>query len=88
MSEHEEKLAELNVKLANPLAGFLHQELQEKGALYAREHGLEEYQEEFKKGAMLAADPKAYNDLPLLTDEDRKVLDDEIHQKWKQPGKS
>lgn len=86
MSDHEAKLAELNSKLANPLAGFSHQELQDKGAKYAREHGLEEYQEEFRKGAMLAADPKGYKDLPLLTDEDRERLDDEIHKKWKQPG--
>lgn len=83
----EKELQELNAKLANPLAGYSHEELQEMGAKYAREHDMEEFQEEFMKGAMLAQDAKAYDTLPMLNDEDRKVLHDEIHRKWHQPGR-
>jgi len=85
MTEEERNLANINAKLANPLAGYNHAELQEMGASYARKYGLDEYAEEFSKGAMLAQDPQAFETIPLLTDDDRNILRREVSHRWSHP---
>jgi hypothetical protein len=82
----EKTLRNINAKLANPLSGYSLETLQEMGAKYARENGMEEYQDDFRKGAMLAQNPKAYDTLPLLTDEDRHILEREVTHKWSHPA--
>lgn len=74
-----------NSKLAHPLAGYSHAQLIEMGAVYARDHGMEDLQEEFSKGALLAQDPGAFESMPLLTEEDKVVLRREITHKWSHP---
>jgi len=42
-------LKNVNAKLANPLAGYTHRELLAMGEAYARDHGMEELVEDFRK---------------------------------------
>lgn len=88
-SVHEEEApsypAAVNSKLAHPLAGYSHAQLIDMGAAYARDHGMEDLQEEFSKGALLAQDGGAFETMPLLTEEDRVVLRREITHKWSHP---
>lgn len=80
-----EDLHKLNSKLAHPLSGIPHEELMEMGAVYARENDMEDLQEEFRKGALLAQDPEAFDTLPLLTDDDKYYLRREVTHKWSHP---
>ncbi|KAL7271887.1 hypothetical protein RUND412_005329 [Rhizina undulata] len=75
----------INAKLANPLAGYSHAELIEMGAAYARDHDMMELEEEFKKGALLAQNSAAFENLPLLTDEDKNIIRREFTHKWSHP---
>ena len=85
MSDQEKLLSDLNAKLANPLADCSHAELQEMGARYAQEHDLGQFADDFRKGAMLAQDPLAFETVPLLTDVERLILRWEVTHRWHHP---
>ena len=74
-------------KLANPLAGISHDELEQMGSRYARQHqmGDEEDIRAFQKGACLAQDPRKFASIPGLTQQEIEVLDKEIKNRWSQP---
>lgn len=55
------------------------------GRAFAIEKGLGEWEEEFAKGAMIAQNPLAFESLPLLGDEDRNIMRDEVLHRWRQP---
>ena len=75
----------LNVKLANPLAGLSHEQLMADAAEFARTHDLAEHTETIQKGALIAQDPTAFENLPMLTEHDRNILRREFTHKWDQP---
>lgn len=75
----------INSKLANPLAGYTHMELSDMGAAYAVEMGMPELQDDFRKGAMLAQEPGAFETVPMLTNDERHVLRRELTHKWSHP---
>ena len=81
--------ANINAKIANPLAGFSNAELEAKGEEYVRanEMGDDEDIRAFRLGAILAKDPNRHAEVPGLTDEERSVLEAEITRKWNQPFK-
>lgn len=83
--DHTTAVQRANSKLAHPLAGYSQTQLIEMGAAYARDHGMEDLQEEFSKGALLAQDSAAFETMPLLTEEDKVVLRREITHKWSHP---
>lgn len=74
-------------KLANPLAGISHDELEQMGSRYARDHqmGNEEDIRAFQKGACLAQDPQKFASIPGLTQQEIEVLENEITNRWSQP---
>lgn len=74
-------------KLANPLAGFSHDDLEQMGESYARKHqmGDDEDIRAFKKGACLAQDPQKYESVIGLTVQEMEVLRKEIANRWSQP---
>lgn len=74
-------------KLANPLAGISHDELEQMGESYARKHqmGDEEDIRAFKKGACLAQDPHKFESITGLTGLEMEVLRKEITNRWSQP---
>ncbi|KAI0696760.1 hypothetical protein C8T65DRAFT_663212 [Cerioporus squamosus] len=76
---------DLNAKLENPLARLTHKQLLADAAEFARTHELGEFTETFQKGALLAQDPAAFETLPLLNEEDRRVLRREFTHKWDHP---
>jgi hypothetical protein len=79
--------ANLNAKIANPLAGFSHNELSVKGEAYVRKFqiGDEEDIRAFRLGAILAQDPNRHAEVDGLTAEEGDVLTREITNKWSQP---
>ncbi|TDL17272.1 hypothetical protein BD410DRAFT_794428 [Rickenella mellea] len=81
----ERPTSNINLILANPLAGISHQQLMTDGENFAKQHGLGHLTEEFKKGALIAQDPLAFENLPLLTEEDKGILRREQSHKWDQP---
>lgn len=83
-SRHDETAA-INAKLANPLAGISEPELRARGRKYAEEHGMAEFADEFEKGAVIAANPEGFEDMVILSEEDKRVLREERTHKWKQP---
>lgn len=76
----------VNAILANPLAGLSYEQLMADGDNFAKSHGLGDLGELFQKGALVAQDPLAFNDLPFLTAEDKKALQDEVDHKWRHPA--
>ncbi|KAI0708285.1 hypothetical protein C8Q76DRAFT_770326 [Earliella scabrosa] len=81
----ENSTQNLNVKLANPLAGLSHEQLMADAAEFARTHDLAEHTETIQKGALIAQDPTAFENLPMLTEHDRNILRREFTHKWDQP---
>ncbi|KAI9682660.1 MAG: hypothetical protein M1829_006647 [Trizodia sp. TS-e1964] len=78
---------ELNAKLANPLSGYTHHELEEMGEAYVRKYqvGEEEDIQAFRKGAILAQNPNKLDAITGITDEDKAILTRELKNRWAQP---
>ncbi|KIJ61769.1 hypothetical protein HYDPIDRAFT_95845 [Hydnomerulius pinastri MD-312] len=75
-----------DAKLANPLRGVPHDRLMADVEVFAKERGLTHILPDLQKGAIVAQDPEAYNRLDMFTEEDRRVLREEVTHKWKQTG--
>ena len=76
-----------SAKLANPLAGISHAQLEEMGATYARKHhiGDEEDVRAFRMGAVLAQEPRRFAQIQGLTGLELEVLQKEFKNRWSQP---
>ena len=76
-----------SAKLANPLAGISHAQLEEMGATYARKHhiGDEVDIRAFRKGAVLAQEPRRFAQVQGLTGMELDVLQKEFDNRWSQP---
>lgn len=91
----------VNAKLANPLMGMSKMEILTEVEAFAKDHGLDEFTDTLKKGALVAANPTGnyllstrigltsfgadFESIEELNDEDRNVLRREITHKWSQP---
>ncbi|KAI0326831.1 hypothetical protein GY45DRAFT_1356013 [Cubamyces sp. BRFM 1775] len=75
-----------NVKLANPLTGIPHDQLMDDASEFAKSHGLGHLEQEFRKGALVAQDPTAFESLTQLTEEDKNILRRELTHRWAQPA--
>jgi len=76
----------VNAKLSNPLAGLSHEQLMNDGAEFARSHGLGHLQELFKKGALAAQDPLAFEGVSHFTDAEKEIFRREITHRWDHPA--
>ncbi|KAI9805450.1 MAG: hypothetical protein M1825_000701 [Sarcosagium campestre] len=87
ISAAERARRNINAKLANPLAGYSHSELEEMGAAYALKHqvGDESDVEAFRQGAVCAQDPFKYDSYQRLNAPDREHMRREFTHKWHQP---
>lgn len=88
--EHEAIIAgnlneNINAKLENPLGGLPRAQLLRDAEAFAKKHGLGEHVDEFRKGALVAQDPLAFEKLDILTEEEKTQLRREITHKWNQP---
>lgn len=79
------KLAEISAKLENPLAGLTIEELEVEAEQFCNANGLVDQIDNFKRGAILAADPQNLDRVPYLTPEEREFIDAEKTHKWRQP---
>ncbi|QKX59808.1 uncharacterized protein TRUGW13939_06950 [Talaromyces rugulosus] len=77
----------LNAKLANPLAGFTHDELKKQGLRFSITHqmGDEEDIRAFEMGAVLAQAPEKFDQIDGLTEAELRVLRNEFTNRWSQP---
>lgn len=77
----------LNAKLANPLAGFTHDELKKQGLRFSITHqmGDEEDIRAFEMGAVLAQAPEKFDQIEGLTDAELRILRKEFTNRWSQP---
>ncbi|KAL4888165.1 hypothetical protein BDV59DRAFT_211489 [Aspergillus ambiguus] len=75
----------LNAVFENPLAGIPRDKLFEDVDKFCNQHGLEDYRDAFRKGALISQDPKSALSLPELTDWEKEALEREHTHKWAQP---
>ncbi|KAF4505915.1 hypothetical protein G6O67_007815 [Ophiocordyceps sinensis] len=87
---HRQKLSELVEKNAgeirNPLKGIPRHELVQNVTKFQQEKGLpEDILPLLVKGALVAQDPAAFEDLDDLDEQDRWALREEVTHRWKHP---
>jgi sugar porter (SP) family MFS transporter len=75
----------VNARIQNPLHGIPKAKLLSQVEQFAREKGMEEQLAMLKKGALLAQNPKTFEDIPELDEEDRQIIREEVTHKWRQP---
>ena len=75
----------LNAVFENPLAGLSRDALMEDVEEFCRKFDLMDHIEDFKKGALVAQNPKDIRNLPELTPEELADLELEQTKKWHQP---
>ncbi|KAF1990695.1 putative MFS myo-inositol transporter [Aulographum hederae CBS 113979] len=74
-----------NAKLRNPLSGFTKEQLLDDVEIFAREKGLMDDIDILKKGALVAQNPSAFEELEELNEEEKGYIRDETEHRWRQP---
>ncbi|PLB49834.1 sugar transporter family protein [Aspergillus steynii IBT 23096] len=72
-------------KQKNPLAGLTQEELFRDVEEFAREKNLEHIVDDLRKGALVAQDPKIFEQLDWLSESDKELLRREKTHRWHQP---
>ncbi|KAI0037114.1 hypothetical protein K488DRAFT_81345 [Vararia minispora EC-137] len=85
VSHVDKVVADINVRLANPLEGIPHDQLMADASAFARDHGLGHLADEFAKGALVAQDPTAFESLHQLSEEDKEIFRGELTRRWDHP---
>ncbi|CAF9916300.1 MAG: hypothetical protein HETSPECPRED_002817 [Heterodermia speciosa] len=71
--------------IENPLAHLTPEQLQRDVRAFARSKGLEDHLDLLKKGAQIAKDPRYFETIPGVTDEEKQALRDEKSHRFRQP---
>lgn len=79
------ELARQSEILENPLAYKSEAEILADVETFTKDHGLTDKLDLFKRAALLAANPKGYEERDDITEEEKVVLREEITHKWRQP---
>jgi len=79
--------ANINAKIANPLAGYSHSELSTMGEEFAKKYAIgdEDDIRAFRIGAILAQDPNRHAEVNGINEEESATLSREISHRWSQP---
>jgi hypothetical protein len=72
-------------RIVNPLSEKTEAELMADVETFCSTHGFSDEIDLFKKGALVAQNPASFEDLPMLTEDDRYWLRREITNRWDQP---
>ncbi|RJE24821.1 MFS sugar transporter [Aspergillus sclerotialis] len=72
-------------KQKNPLAGLTKEELLADVEAFAREKNLQHVVDDLKRGALVAQDPRRFESLSELSDNEKDLLRREKTHKWRQP---
>ncbi|KAF8808914.1 sugar transporter [Phlegmacium glaucopus] len=83
--KHIDLANNVQARIQNPLRGIPRAKLLQQVEAFLEEKGLQDKFELFKKAALLAQNPKAFEELPDLTEEDRAIIRRETTHKWSQP---
>lgn len=75
----------LNAVFENPLAGIPRDKLFEGVDAFCAQHGLDEYRDLFRRGALVSQDPGSAQSLSELSAEEKEALEREHTHKWSQP---
>lgn len=75
----------VSARIQNPLAGIPRHTLLNHVEQFANEAGMVEHIPLLKKGALVAQDPPAFEQIDELTDLERDALRNEVLHKWRQP---
>ena len=75
----------LNAMFVNPLAGKSREQLFAAVDEFCNDNGLSEYNEVFRKGALVAQNPAGAQDLDILNQADKHILEREHTHKWSHP---
>jgi hypothetical protein len=79
-------ISNVNAKLANPLLGLSHEQLMDDGAQFARSHGLGHLEDLFRKGALAAQDPLAFESISHFTEAEKDIFRREMTHRWDHPA--
>lgn len=74
----------LSAAFENPLADIPKEQLFAEVDAFVKDNGLDEFLEDFRKGALVAQNPDSYTEITELNDEDRNVLEREHTHRWSQ----
>ena len=77
--------AAVATKLKNPLAGMTKSELLADVEAFAKEKGLEDVLPLLQRGALVAQDPKNFENVTELSEDEKQWLRMETTHRWKQP---
>ena len=75
----------LNAMFENPLAGIPRQQLFLDVDKFCADNNLTEFNEVFRKGALVAQNPSGARNLDILNDDEKRVLEEEYTHKWRHP---
>lgn len=87
-TKKEGKKASTAALLRNPLTGMTREEILEDVDVFVQEHGLQEYRNDFHKGALIAQVnniPGGFEEIESLNESEKDVLRRETTHKWSQP---
>ncbi|KAF8344415.1 sugar transporter [Amanita rubescens] len=89
IQENEKHRADLannvQAKIQNPLYGIPRDELLRQVEQFAHEKDMEDILPDLRKGALLAQNPKDFENIPELDETDREIIRRETTHKWRQP---
>lgn len=74
-----------NTKLKNPLARLTREQLLSDVEAFAREKDLEYILDDLRKGALVAQDPREFEQMDELTESEKELLRREKTHRWSQP---
>ncbi|KAK4124332.1 hypothetical protein N657DRAFT_680344 [Parathielavia appendiculata] len=89
-AEHVDLNRNLEARIRNPLEGIPEDELMSRVEAFAQEKGLTEHLPLLRKGALVAQDPNAFEDITgpnALNEDEKEALRHEIKYKWRLPMK-
>ncbi|KIL64192.1 hypothetical protein M378DRAFT_11588 [Amanita muscaria Koide BX008] len=82
---HVDLANNVQAKIQNPLYGIPKAKLLRQVETFAHEQDMDDILPLLRKGALLAQDPKNFESIPELDEEDKEIIRRETTHKWKQP---
>jgi hypothetical protein len=80
-------MEKLSAAFENPLANIPKEQLLSDVEAFCKQHNLQEYVDEFKRGALVAQSPSEAHTLYELSSDDKVALEREQTHRWSQPWK-
>jgi hypothetical protein len=69
----------------NPLSGKSKEELMSDVDLFVKQHGLTDFRDDFRKGALVAQSPSEMEHMPELSAEEKEIIQREHTHRWSHP---